>query len=80
MKAPSEPSMPATSTELYSKACSRILDVLATTLNYLDWEATLCTVAKSFTDMAHLLNTANLVSYYCSLPLYGYLFRERYYL
>jgi hypothetical protein len=68
MKAPSDVSMPAPSIETYSTACNRILEVLAATSYHIDWEAALYTVAKSLTDMAHLLNDANLVSTLVFLP------------
>lgn len=53
--------MLAESTEAYSKACKRTLEVLAA--NYLDWEAALYTVAESLTDMAYILNLNNVVSF-----------------
>lgn len=70
--------MSAKSAESYSKVCSRVLDVLATTSNCLDWDATLCTVAKSLTDMAHLLNDANLVSLYIFLVIILLFISRRY--
>jgi hypothetical protein len=54
--------MPATSVEAYSKACTRILEVLAATSYYIDWESALYIMAQSLTDMARLLNVASLVS------------------
>ena len=61
MKAPSEALMPATSLEAYSNACTRILEVLAAPSYCIDWESALYAVAKSLTDMAHLLDVAGLV-------------------
>ena len=63
MKAPSEGSMSAQSIKTYSNACTGILEVLAATSYHMDWESALCTVAKSVTDMADLLNAANLVGF-----------------
>jgi hypothetical protein len=72
MKAPLETSMPAPSVEVYSKACTQILEVLAATSFCIDWESALYTVAKSLTDMAYLLNVASLVglfSLYSTQPI-----------
>ena len=57
MKAHSDTSMSGLPAELYAKACTRILEVLAAHSTTRDWEAALFTLSTSLTDMADLLNT-----------------------
>jgi len=78
MKAPSETSMPPPSVEMYSKACTQILEVLAATSYYIDWESALYAVAKSLTNMAYLLNVAALVGLF-SFSLRNLLISSRHY-
>jgi hypothetical protein len=67
MKTPLETSMSASSVEVYSKACTRLLEVLAASSYSIDWEFSLYTVATSLADIANLLNVASLVRF-CSPP------------
>lgn len=62
IKAHSDTSMSGLPAELYAKACTRILEVLAAHSTMIDWEAALYTLSTSLTEMADLLNTTISVS------------------
>ena len=54
-------SLATPSAETYSAACSRILEILAPTSKYTDYENTLDSVSRSLLSMIPILNNTNSV-------------------